>query len=1087
MSDLPFRHPGPSPEPQSNGPATEAPSAVPRNLHVSGAALLAADVGPAARTGAGVIRFDVPVVSEEAARRAAAEEARRGAGRLERRARVAKALERTPAEELASAAADGRTSQSSLLAMAPIRPGHMDALLALLDRIARPEDGDVELNPIIPFTRLRSVHFMRILVHHPSPSADAPIPAVDGVPQAPGPPIPAKLLFSTDFDGTLEEHVDELLREAGPGLDQVFGHCVGWPGHAERDRALGFFLLHRVPSNTFYTGTMSRSVDQIRREARLRERVETFLDDAAARPGFPTDPVQARRAVLDFIDSQPDLAWTKVKPGPYPQLLLPRFFISNLGITAGLLALAVFGALYGVLRAAAGPGTAMRATLGLVAALGVLAGAAFAYLSRLAATDPVIVSGGVKQHTAELTRTEDRIVQNEMSSVIYIKQPLWFRGIVLRAVLAFIDFSAKYLSNQGNLAGIPSIHFARWVIVDGGRRLVFFSNFDGSWDNYLGDFIDKSANALTAVWSNCVGFPRTTGLFGGGATDEQQFKAYSRASQIPTQVWYSAYRWLSVSNINNDSRIRLGLYGEMDEEASVEWLRRFSDGALSTTKVEPRKDQAAYDPQIEKADVQGLVARSYKTLCEACYVPVHFGGVVDPAAARAWVGALAGRVTPASRPGAEVAREGRALNVGLTYAGVRALGLDETTLGTFGREFIEGMNGDHRQRALGDTGPLAPEHWAWGGPGTPVVHGMLFLFATTREGLAALVDEERRYAAVAGASLGAPLDSVMLAGDKEHFGFHDGIAQPRIVGFHGDADAPGNAPRIPAGEVLLGYRNAYGQYPATPTVPVTAAARRLFPVAPPDPYDTTLGERLDLGKNGSYVAFRQYAQDVKAFWSFVDQAAAHDAARRKWLAARMVGRWPNGTPLEHAPDQEPAEFDAKTANRFLYARDDLHGERCPLGSHIRRTNPRDGMGPTPAESLKVADRHRLLRRGRAYGPPLAASFDPADILASDGGGERGLHFICFNTDLGRQFEFVQSTWVNSMKFDGLYTDPDPVIAPHRDPDHPATHPEEISSFTVQQCPVRHRVNRIPRFVTIRGGAYLFMPGIRALGYLADPK
>jgi Dyp-type peroxidase family len=1092
--DLPFRQPGPSPDPQANGPATEVPGSLPRDLHVSGASetdAAAPDAGAAAggRGGLGAIRFDAPIVGEATVGgAAAAEEARRAATRLERRARVADALERTPAEELASAAADGRTSQSSLLTMPLIKDGHLEALLKLLDRISDPEDSDIEVNPIIPFARLRTVHFMRILVHHPSPSDEAPIPAVNGVPQASGPAIPAKLLFSTDFDGTLDEHVDELLRVAGPGLDQLFGHCVGWPGHADRGRALGFFLLHRVPSNTFYTGTMHRSVDQIRREARLRDRVEVFLDEATARPGFPTDPIEARRRVLEFIGSQPDLAWTKVKPGPYPKLLIPQFFISRLWIPALVLVLAIFGALYGVLRAVEGPGKAMWTTLGIFAAVAVLGGAAFAYLSHLAATDPVIVSGDVKQHTAELVRTEDRIVQNEMSSVIYIKKPLWFRGLVLRAVLAFIDFSAKYLSNQGNLAGIPSIHFARWVIVDDGRRLVFFSNFDGSWDNYLGDFIDKSHNGLTAVWSNCVGFPRTTGLFGGGATDEQQFKAYSRDSQIPTQVWYSAYRWLSVANINNNSKIRLGLYEEMNKEASIAWLRRFSDGALSSTQVEPREAPPAYHPEIEKADVQGLVARSYKQLREACYVPVHFAKAVDPASARAWVGALAARVTPASKTGAESAREGRALNVGLTYAGVRALGLDEVTLGTFGREFTEGMNGDHRQRqrVLGDTGPLAPEHWAWGGPKTPVVHGMLFLFAATPAGLAALLAEETAYAAAAGVTLGAALDSVMLAGDKEHFGFHDGIAQPRIEGLRGDAGAPGREPQIPAGEVLLGYRNAYGQYPATPTVPVTPAAARLFPVAPPDPYDTTLGDRLDLGKNGSYVAFRQYAQDVKAFWAFVDAAAAHDAERRKWLAARMVGRWPNGTPLEVEPDHEPAVFDPTTANRFLYAKDDLYGERCPLGSHIRRTNPRDGMGPTPAESLMVADRHRLLRRGRAYGPPLAATFDPADILASADEGERGLHFICFNTDLGRQFEFVQSTWVNSMKFDGLYTDPDPVIAPHRDPDHPATHPEEVSSFTVQRCPVRHRVNKIPRFVTIRGGAYLFMPGIKALGYLADP-
>ncbi|HEX8243459.1 MAG TPA: hypothetical protein VF541_08190, partial [Longimicrobium sp.] len=871
------------------------------------------------------IRLDVPIVSAPEARVRAEEAERRKA----RRVRVMKVLQRTPEQDVASAAHDGRTRQWSLLVMPRIKAGHLKELLELLEKVARPEDEDIEVNPIIPFARLRTVHFLRILVHYPSPSEEAPIPEVDGKPQAHGPAIPAKLLFSTDFDGTLDEHIDELLREAGPGLDQVFGHCEGWPGHTDRRRVHDFFLLHRVESNTFYTGTMSRSVDQIRREARLRDRVEEFLDAETAKPGFPADALEIRRRILDFVDSQEDLRWTRVKPGPFPKLLLPPFLNARPLIPGGALLLAVLGALYGVLRLFVAPAAALWIVGGIAVSLLVLAGAALAYLYRLSARDPVIVNGDVKEHTARLVETEDRIVQNEMSSVIYIKEPLWFRGLVLRAVLAFIDFSARYLSNQGNLAGIPSIHFARWVIVDGGRRLVFFSNFDGSWDNYLGDFIDKSHNGLTAVWSNCVGFPRTKGLFGEGATNEQQFKAYSRDSQVRTQVWYSAYRWLSVSNINNNSKIRLGLYEEMGREAALEWLRRFSDGSQSDTKPAPSADdRPAPSPRIEVEDVQGLVARSYRNLPEAYYVPVHFPHHANPRAARAWLGALTARVTPASVSTREVGGKGRALNVGLTYAGMEALRLDETTLGTFGREFIEGMTGEHRQRVLGDTGPVAPKTWVWGGPHNPTVHAMLFLFAATPDGLRALLDEEARHAGEAGITLGAPLDSVMLPGDKEHFGFHDGIAQPRIDGLRADADAPSNEPKVPAGEVVLGYPNAYGHLPATPSIPATDAARALkFSPAPPDPYDTTLHGRLDLGKNGSYLVFRQYAQDVKAFWSFVDGAAGRDAARRKWLAARMVGRWPNGAPLEHHPDEEPAGYDAGKANDFMYA-GDLHGERC---------------------------------------------------------------------------------------------------------------------------------------------------------------
>ena len=329
----------------------------------------------------------------------------------------------------------------------------------------------------------------------------------------------------------------------------------------------------------------------------------------------------------------------------------------------------------------------------------------------------------------------------------------------------------------------------------------------------------------------------------------------------------------------------------------------------------------------------------------------------------------------------------------------------------------------------------------------------------------------------------------MVAVDQ-HFGFHDGIAQPRVAGFRKPDDGESAAPTeaaIPAGEVVLGYTNAYGQLPDSPTVPDTPGARAVLPQAPRDP-DAAPGTpvRMDLGRNGSYVVFRQLEQHVKAFWSFLDAQARHDADRRKTLGAKMVGRWPNGAPLVDHPDQEPAEFDGKTANSFLYAEKDPHGERCPIASHVRRSNPRDGMMPNPKESLLVADRHRLLRRGRAYGPPLAPSFDPADVLSAPdpADGDRGLHFICFNSDIVRQFEFVQNTWVNSMKFDGLYSEPDPVIGPHTPPAD-AKHPEQVSAFTEPRCPVRHRETSIPRFVTMRGGAYLFMPGVSALRYLSS--
>lgn len=489
--------------------------------------------------------------------------------------------------------------------------------------------------------------------------------------------------------------------------------------------------------------------------------------------------------------------------------------------------------------------------------------------------------------------------------------------------------------------------------------------------------------------------------------------------------------------------------------------------------------------RVEVEDVQGLIVRSYAPLKHAAYVPVTFGSS-DGAAARAWVREQIPGLTSAERRTDAVLAQGQAVNLAFTRGGLELLGLTADSLASFSREFQEGMATEHRKRVLGDTDEADPENWRWGGPNNPPIHAMLFLYADAAERLGQMLQAQSQKATAHGVALQAPLGSIMLQGDKEHFGFHDGIAQPRLMGLPGPEGASiAREAGVPCGEVVLGYPNAYGKLPASPSVPDTAQSRRFLPLAPPDPDQVRAPGRRDLGRNGTYMVFRQLEQDVQAFWRFVDDRMGGDAERRKWLASKMVGRWPNGAPLVQYPTSEPDAHDQARANDFMYG-EDLQGERCPIGSHIRRTNPRDGMQPNPKESLLVADRHRLLRRGRAYGQPLDPSLEPSRMIrASDPErGDRGLHFVCFNTDIVRQFEFVQNTWVNNMKFDGLYSDPDPLIAPHVDPDR-ARSKEQISAFTVQQCPVRHRESGVPRFVTMRGGAYLFMPGMRALRFLAE--
>jgi deferrochelatase/peroxidase EfeB len=180
-----------------------------------------------------------------------------------------------------------------------------------------------------------------------------------------------------------------------------------------------------------------------------------------------------------------------------------------------------------------------------------------------------------------------------------------------------------------------------------------------------------------------------------------------------------------------------------------------------------------------------------------------------------------------------------------------------------------------------------------------------------------------------------------------------------------------------------------------------------------------------------------------------------------------VGRWPSGAPLVRAPEGDDAAH--ARDNTFVYDNDPT-GQRCPLGAHIRRANPRDSLEPGPEESAVLTRRHMIMRRGRPYGPPIAPfQKEPTPQ-------ERGLFFIAVNANLGRQFEFMQQTWLNNPKFDGLYDETDPLTGP-RDP-------KLGGSFSIPDVPARRRLHGLPAFVTTHGGGYFFLPGLPALRYLA---
>ncbi|MBO0817632.1 MAG: peroxidase, partial [Actinobacteria bacterium] len=487
--------------------------------------------------------------------------------------------------------------------------------------------------------------------------------------------------------------------------------------------------------------------------------------------------------------------------------------------------------------------------------------------------------------------------------------------------------------------------------------------------------------------------------------------------------------------------------------------------------------------KLDLDDIQGLIARGYRTLP---YARFTIFAASDATAAHALLSWLLPQVAPAGRFAGD-----SALHLAYTPAGLRRLGLPESAIAGFSPQFIGGMTGPNRSRFLGDVGESDPRCWAWGGPQEPPVEGLILLYASSPEVLdARQADLAARLDGLAIRQV-TVLDTLEL-GDNEPFGFHDGISQPIIQGLpKASGPAPARTPGgrvVPVGEFVLGYPNAYGQLTSRPLLPAADDPRCLLP------RDPAGSGAADLGRNGCYLVLRQLEQDVDAFWSYVRQAAAQrngsaDAGGAIALAAKMVGRWPSGAPLVKAPDRDNPQLGDD--NDFGYYRADPLGLACPLGAHVRRMNPRDSLDPQPGTeaSLAVNDGHRLLRRGRSYGPgngtPAAADKDShaerlarADAAPQSGGGREargreeqsgggreargreeqratGLHFICLAASLIRQFEFVQHTWLNNPTFHGLYDDTDPLTGNRQGCG---------ATFTEPARPVRRRYRGLPQFV-----------------------
>jgi Dyp-type peroxidase family len=338
---------------------------------------------------------------------------------------------------------------------------------------------------------------------------------------------------------------------------------------------------------------------------------------------------------------------------------------------------------------------------------------------------------------------------------------------------------------------------------------------------------------------------------------------------------------------------------------------------------------------------------------------------------------------------------------------------------------------------LGDVDESSPEHWEK--PlGTPDVHVVLAVVAPNREQLGEVLahaDATRRQ--LAGVEVIWRQECYALPTETEHFGFRDGISHPAVEGSGIPGTNTAETP-IKAGEFVLGYPDETGAYPPMPQPEV-------------------------LGRNGTYAVFRKLHQRVGAFRQYL-HTNAPNLSGEELLAAKMMGRWRSGAPLALAPEQDDRNLggDRTRNNEFLFADDPL-GLKTPPGSHIRRANPRDA---SVAGNPRL---HRMIRRGTSYGPPL-----PEGILEDDG-ADRGIMFVFIGAHLRRQFEFVQTEWLNDSVFIGGGSEKDPVAGTN----------EGRGTFVVPRRPVRRRLQGLPGFVVTRGGEYCFMPSLRALRWLAD--
>lgn len=409
--------------------------------------------------------------------------------------------------------------------------GQLDRLNLLLEDLER----RVTTRPNRPFADVRGLHFASLVVV-----------------QTPG--FAPTLVFENNFDGSPEEYLAQLLSVAAADVHAVFSCCRDYQvtSHTDTSGIAAYLRAHAVRPAAYHIGNVGRSRVRVEQEAALHQTLGARID-AVLDPGtVPASPDEAFTLVRREMEAAGGFQWVDephARQTPW-QRAWPWIHLIAVPVIALAIAALVWPVSLVIVPIAAGVVVVLR--------------------YKETRDVPMKESDADPGKVQRLTQQEDFIVQNHLASITVVK-PGVFRRSLLRAVLWAANLLAR-TSTHGSLSGIPTIHYAHWALIDRGRRLLFLSNFDGSWESYLGDFIDKASRGLTGIWSNTVGFPVTEYLVFKGAADGDAFKRFARSEQSSTAVWYSAYRDLTVHQIDRQSTFREGLANKPSGDALTRWL-----------------------------------------------------------------------------------------------------------------------------------------------------------------------------------------------------------------------------------------------------------------------------------------------------------------------------------------------------------------------------------------------------------------------------------------------------------------------------------------------------------------------------------